>query len=105
MARAFSGIPPLKMDFSEKVNTDEIKLKDPNNLKKLNICQAVTNALDTALAADSKYLYSNIIALMSLEKTSSLAVSSDAQLVSMLNTVLTEYLILLYQSKELLDFQ
>jgi hypothetical protein len=55
MARAFSGPAPLKMDFSEKVNTNEIKLKDPNNLKKLNMCQAVTNALDTALATDPKY--------------------------------------------------
>ena len=56
MARAFSaGPPPLKMDFSEKVNTQEIKLKDPTKLKKMNICQAVTNALDTALATDPKY--------------------------------------------------
>lgn len=105
MARAFSGIPPLKMDFSEKVNTNEIKLKDPNNLKKLNICQAVTNALDTALSSDPKYLYLSIIALMSLAKMSSSAVSSDVPLVSTLNLVQTEYLILLYQSKELLGFQ
>ncbi len=44
------------MDFSEKVNTNEIKLKDPTKLKKLNMCQAVTNALDTALATNPKYI-------------------------------------------------
>ena len=55
MVRAFSsGPPPLKMDFSEKVNTQEIKLKDPAKLKKMNMCQAVNNALDTALATNPK---------------------------------------------------
>lgn len=43
------------MDFSEKVNTNEIKLKDPNKLKKMNMCQAVTNSLDMALATNPKY--------------------------------------------------
>lgn len=51
--RSFSaGPPPLKMDFSEQVNTDEIKLQNPTKLKKMNICQAVTNALDIALSSN-----------------------------------------------------
>ena len=45
----------MKMDFSEKVNTNEIKLKDPSKLKKMNICQSITNALDIALATNPKY--------------------------------------------------
>lgn len=56
MARAFSAGPPaMKMDYSEKVNTNEIKLKDPTKLKKMNICQSITNALDIALATNPKY--------------------------------------------------
>jgi hypothetical protein len=51
MARAFSpGPEPLKIDFSEKVNTKEITLKTPSKLKKMNMCSAITNALDIALA-------------------------------------------------------
>jgi len=49
-----AGPPPLKMDFSEKVNTNEIKLKDPSKLKKMNMCQSITNALDIALASNPK---------------------------------------------------
>ena len=49
-----SGPAPLKMDFSEKVNTKEITLKEPTKLKKMNICQAVNNALDIALGGDPK---------------------------------------------------
>lgn len=53
MARAFShGVPDIKMDYSEKVNLNEIKLKDPAKLKKMNLCQSITNALDIALASD-----------------------------------------------------
>lgn len=42
------------MDFSEKVNTNEIKLKEPGKLKKLNMCNAINNALDIALATSPK---------------------------------------------------
>lgn len=42
------------MDFSEKVNTNEISLKSPDKLKKMNICQAVNNALDIALGSIPK---------------------------------------------------
>jgi len=52
LAKAFSSGPaPLKMDFSEKVNTKEIILKNPDKLKKMNICQAVNNAMDIALGS------------------------------------------------------
>jgi endo-1,4-beta-D-glucanase Y len=71
------------MDFSEKVNTNEVKLKNPTKLKKMNICQAVNNALDTALASDPEYFfaYSLFLAPTSLERTSSSEVCSDALLV------------------------
>ena len=42
------------MDFSEKVNTNEIKLKNPEKLKKMNMCVAINNALDIALASNPK---------------------------------------------------
>lgn len=40
------------MDFTETVNTNELVLKEPQKLKKMNLCQSVTNALDIALATD-----------------------------------------------------
>ena len=58
-SRSFShGPPPLQMDFSEKVNLNEIKLKDPKNLKKMNMCNSITDALDLALTSNSKYFSS-----------------------------------------------
>jgi hypothetical protein len=42
------------MDFAEKVNTAEIALKEPTKLKKMNICQAVNNALDMALTSNPR---------------------------------------------------
>ena len=89
------------MDFSEKVNTNEIKLKDSTKLKKMNMCQAVTNALDTALATNPKYVLAwlNQIALMSLERTSSSVVCSAAPWVSTKSMALTECSILHCRSK------
>lgn len=43
------------MDFAEQVNTKEISLKEPAKLKKMNICQAVNNALDIALGMNPRY--------------------------------------------------
>ena len=49
-ARSFAhGVKDLKMDFSEKINTNEIILKNPDKLKKMNMCQSINNALDLAL--------------------------------------------------------
>ena len=44
----------MKMDFSEKVNAAEVLLKEPNKLKKMNMCQAINNALDITLQKDPK---------------------------------------------------
>lgn len=41
-----------KFDFSEKLNVDELKLKDPNNVENMNLCATITNTLDIALASD-----------------------------------------------------
>jgi hypothetical protein len=43
------------MDFSEVVNTNEISLKNPGKLKKMNVCQAINNALDIALQSNPSY--------------------------------------------------
>lgn len=52
--RAFSGFQEdmEKFDFSEKLNTEELKLKDPNNKENMNLCATITNTLDIALATD-----------------------------------------------------
>lgn len=41
-----------KFDFSEKLNVDELKLKDPKNVENMNLCATITNTLDIALASD-----------------------------------------------------
>lgn len=41
-------------DFTEKLNLEELKLKDPNNKKELNLYSTITNALDIALEKDEK---------------------------------------------------
>jgi len=52
--RAFSGFQEdmEKFDFSEKLNVEELKLKDPNNKENMNLCATITNTLDIALASD-----------------------------------------------------
>lgn len=41
-----------KFDFTEKLNVDELKLKDPKNVENMNLCATITNTLDIALATD-----------------------------------------------------
>ena len=52
--RAFSGFQEdmEKFDFSEKLNVEELKLKDPNNKENMNLCATITNTLDIALESD-----------------------------------------------------
>jgi len=52
--RAFSGFQEdmEKFDFSEKLNVQELKLKDPNNKENMNLCATITNTLDIALESD-----------------------------------------------------
>jgi len=49
----FSEATPA-FDFSDKLNVEELKLKDPTNLKHLNLCNAIQNAIDIAMEKDSK---------------------------------------------------
>ena len=39
-------------DFSDKLNVEELKLKDPTNLEKMNLCNTILNTLDIAMAKD-----------------------------------------------------
>ena len=41
-----------KFDFSDKLNIEELGLKNPENKKNLNLCATITDALDIALATD-----------------------------------------------------
>lgn len=41
-----------KFDFSDKLNVEELKLKEPTNLQHMNLCATITNTLDIALASD-----------------------------------------------------
>jgi hypothetical protein len=41
-----------KFDFTEKLNVKELKLKDPNNKKNMNLYSTITNALDIAMETD-----------------------------------------------------
>jgi len=54
--RAFSGFQEdmEKFDFSEKLNVDELKLKDPSNKENMNLCATITNTLDIAMATDDQ---------------------------------------------------
>jgi hypothetical protein len=52
--RAFSGFQEdmEKFDFSEKLNVEELKLKEPNNKENMNLCATITDTLDIALRTD-----------------------------------------------------
>jgi 2-oxoisovalerate dehydrogenase E1 component beta subunit len=54
--RAFSGFQEdmEKFDFSEKLNVEELKLKDPQNKENMNLCATITNTLDIALESDDQ---------------------------------------------------
>ena len=41
-----------KFDFTDKLNVEELKLKEPTNLQHMNLCATITNTLDIALATD-----------------------------------------------------
>ena len=70
----------MKMDFSEKVNTKEITLREPTKLKKMNMCNAITNALDIALGSNDKYQALSLVAPLSMVRMLSLEESSAALL-------------------------
>lgn len=39
-------------DFSDKLNVEELGLKEPENLKNMNLCATITNTLDIAMEKD-----------------------------------------------------
>lgn len=41
-------------DFSDKLNVEELQLKDPTNLEKMNLCNTILNTLDIAMAKDDQ---------------------------------------------------
>ena len=43
-----------KFDFSDTLNVDELKLKDPNNKQTMNLCATITNTLDLAMEKDDQ---------------------------------------------------
>ena len=54
--RGFSGFQTQmeKFDFSDKLDTNELGLKKPDELENMNLCATITNTLDIALAGDDK---------------------------------------------------
>lgn len=43
-----------KFDFTDKLNQQELQLKDPQNMEHMNLCATITNTLDIALEKDDK---------------------------------------------------
>ena len=43
-----------KFDFSEKMNVDELQLKEPSKTLKMNLCATICNTLDIAMETDPK---------------------------------------------------
>jgi 2-oxoisovalerate dehydrogenase E1 component beta subunit len=41
-----------KFDFSDKLNVEELGLKDPTNLENMNLCNTILNTLDIAMEKD-----------------------------------------------------
>ena len=41
-------------DFTDKLNVEELKLKNPQNTQKMNLCAAICDTLDIALKSDPK---------------------------------------------------
>jgi len=39
-------------DFSDKLNVEELKLKNPEKTQKMNLCSAIADTLDIALKTD-----------------------------------------------------
>ena len=54
VVRTFSGFQTEmeKFDFSDTLNVEELKLKDPSNTKMMNLCATITNTLDIAMEND-----------------------------------------------------
>ena len=54
--RAFSGFQTEmeKFDFTDKLNVAELGLKDPTNLKNMNLCATITDTLNIAMRSDDK---------------------------------------------------
>lgn len=45
-----------KFDFSEKLNLQELQLKNPEQTEKMNLCATITQTLDIALKTDETSL-------------------------------------------------
>lgn len=41
-----------QFDFSDKLNVEELGLKDPTNLQNMNLCATITDTLDISLKQD-----------------------------------------------------
>ncbi len=41
-------------DFTDRLNVDELNLKNPQNTQKMNLCAAICDTLDIALKTDPK---------------------------------------------------
>ena len=53
MARGFSAHNDMQsFDFTDKLNVEELKLKNPSNTQKVNLCAAICDTLDIALKTD-----------------------------------------------------
>ena len=54
--RSFSGFQTEmeKFDFTDKLNVKELGLKNPTDVKNMNLCATITNTLDIAMEADEK---------------------------------------------------
>jgi hypothetical protein len=51
--RAFSIQNDMhSFDFTDKLNVEELKLKNPQNIQKMNLCATITDTLDIALKTD-----------------------------------------------------
>lgn len=55
--RMFSSSLPADFDFSEKPNVDELKLKHPDKLTKINLCGSIRDAMDIAMSTDDSALH------------------------------------------------
>jgi len=43
-----------KFDFTDKLNVKELGLKNPTDVKNMNLCATITNTLNIAMEADEK---------------------------------------------------
>jgi hypothetical protein len=88
-----------RRSFSARYDFDR-NIPDTAPRKKMNLFQAVNDAMDIALATDKTYLAKRFLEQKYSVRTSSLAVCSDAQQDFAINTVLIEFSTLPSHSRE-----